>query len=1021
MGRREETPLLRQCNVRRRATRRLDVGWFKAMERIRRPRGSGHIHYRSPQNSVRILLVFLAVVVLAVVCAILFAPRKPPPPPASAISYDDRPGQLARDEGAGYDPGPSSRGRRPRSHRPAAPAVEESKGRYKIFGTVTDAKTGKLIPDARVNCEPLDILDEIGALKKQKWNQEIEQQFQALQEKLKQNSAQGRTGNDGDYVLRTDATGEVVVRVWAQGYLHPEDKRGTIEEGSEGLRVDFALSSGASISGRITESGTRKGARGVMVSADGPPPFRGDAESDEEGRYTVSGLGPGDFDVTLVMRGAAYIVTGMIPSKRVTIKTESQEVKNVDFTVEVAGEVWGYVTTREGSPVKGTDVVVCTSASVFSQVAEASIKQAQPLSDSADGEGYYEILGVPLNKEWRLYAMTKELAPQLTAPFILTPSQRSARVDIYVSPGSSVYGRVVDPERKPIDGAEVICIPAYSKLFSPLDSPHAIRNQRSRDDGSFKIPQLPVGEYQILAQKKGYKFAAMGEPIYPDGYSDIRNVEVVLLPVESGQFAVYGTVTDAAGTPLKGVSLSLGSLSGDDLGAGESETTTDDQGNYTFQGVQSGFILLRAEKPGYQGQNVTNVKLDEPTNIVLQAGAYVRGRVLVRETGSPPQQASVRAIRVAGPEGGQAGLSFLDAGSSSSSSTDASGNFQLDVDAGSYMIEARSPGLTSGRTQVTVEAGESRDDVIVYVRQSGGQIEGRVTVAAGKSPEGALVWIAGGDSEMGLLSELGFSSGQRGIQVGADGAFQFSNLAEGTYTLRAKLEGYAQGQAGPVQVSGSQKVSGVEIALRPGSALEGYVAFNGRTEAGAIVTVVGNGISEMTTTDANGFYRIERLAPGTYLASAVSFSGGLTSGLFAPLHARVEIVEGTTTTYNFGEPTNTALVGLCTSGPPGGTVGYAVLHLPGSPADVSSLNFTNPATWFDDNSAAANYVVGMSTVDRDGYFRMDNLVEGEYLLDIFYANFGELLSGKVNQVYSGVAKIVNGQVTELDIPISGGG
>ncbi len=991
------------------------------MERIRRPRGSGHAHYRGPKSATGILIAIFAILASVILAAILFAPRKPPPPPASAISYEGRPKQAASADADDDDPVRFARGKRNRVKETPQPP-QESVGRYKIFGSVKEIKTGKAVPNATVSCAPLGVLREIDALKKGTWDDEAEKKHEALLEEQRKSSAHAETDKDGNYVMRVEASGEYALDVRASGYIAVTNERGTIDEAQGELRMDFTLSTGASISGRITESGTQKGAKGVTVGAEGPQPYRGEVQSDENGRYTVSGLGPGDFAVTLFMRNCPYIVTGMIPSKNVTIKTETQEVTGIDFVVDAAGEVWGYVMTREGTAVRGTDVVLCTSASVFSQVSEAAIKQAPPLGGGSDEEGYYEIMGVPLNKEWKLYAMTKERAPQLTAPFILTPSQRTARIDIYVSPGTNVYGRVVDTSRTAIAQADVICIPAYSKFFSPLDAPQAFRNQKSKEDGSFQIPQLPVGEYQILAQKHGYKFAATGEPIYPDGYTDIRNVEVVLTPVESGQFTVYGTVTDASGNPIKDVKLSLGSLSGSDFSAEESTATTDAGGNYTFNGVQSGFLMLRTEKPGYQGQDVTNVKLDEPTDIVMEAGATLRGTVLVKETNSPPPNAQVSAMRVAGQEGGRGGLGFLAERNFESTSTDASGNFVLEVGAGSYMIEARAPGLTSGRTQVAVEAGQNREGVVVYVRKAGGHIAGRVTVSAGKSPAGALVWMSqDASADMSFLPDFGAMSQQRGIQVGADGLFEFRNLPAGTYIIRARMEGYAQGQSAPVELGDGQTVSGVEITLGTGGTLQGYVFVNGSPEAGAIVTVIGEGLSrEPASADESGFYQIDQLPAGSHLATAVAMPrGGNIISLLSPMSARVQIVEGQTTTHNFGEPSNTALVGHCTPVPSAGTMAIAVLLPPGTTPDViPQMGVMALISWFASN---IDKFMGTSAI-QGGDFRIDSLVAGEYPLVVVLGNAVDALTGggSARIGFTGMVTIVDGQVTELDIPISGG-
>jgi hypothetical protein len=578
---------------------------------------------------------------------------------------------------------------------------------------------------------------------------------------------------------------------------------------------------------------------------------------------------------------------------------------------------------------------------------------------------------------------------------------------------------VISTDGTAIAAADVICIPAYTKLFSPFDTPQAFRNQKSKDDGTFQIPHLPVGEYQVLAQKKGFKFAAMGEPIYPDGYNDIRNVDVVLTPVEGGQFSVYGRVTDPAGNPISGVRLSLNSFGTQDFSANETETSTDGQGSYTFRGIQSGVIVLRAEKEGYQGQNVGNVKLDQPTDIVLQAAAFVRGRVLVRETNQPPPEAKVVAMRTSRPGDANPGLGFMLEGNFERGTAGPDGTFEMQLSAGDYVLEARATGLTPGRTQFSVEAGQEIDGVVIYLRQAGGRIQGRVSVADGKSPAGALAWMTQDMGASSAFPNLGPDVQQNGVQVGADGAFDFLNLPAGVYTVQARLEGYAQGQSGPVQVGESQTVSGVEIVLTAGNALEGTVAFNGRPEPGATVVVYGiaGGVTEVTTSDATGHYRIERLPAGPYLATAVSLSAGL-AGIALSQQARIEIVADTTTTFNFGEATDTALVGFCWPMPPITMLTKAFLLAPGASLDLTSIDVANLSAWLSDPGAFGNAIIGGQPVDRDGFFRIDNLVEGEYLLNIVCF---DTLTLNMRIAYSGPVNVVSNQVTEIEVPLATSG
>ena len=100
-----------------------------------------------------------------------------------------------------------------------------------------------------------------------------------------------------------------------------------------------------------------------------------------------------------------------------------------------------------------------------------------------------------------------------------------------------------------------------------------------------------------------------------------------------GEYSVYGTVTDATGSPIEGAELSLASMSGGNLGGAGRETRTASDGYYEFAGVEPGFLMLHADKEGYSTQTISKVMLDEPTDIVLEAASGVSGRVLVRETG----------------------------------------------------------------------------------------------------------------------------------------------------------------------------------------------------------------------------------------------------------------------------------------------------------------------------------------------------------------------------------------------------
>ena len=956
-------------------------------------------------TALHFLGAIFVIAIVAVLLAIVFAPEKPAPPPTSKTTYQAKPANK------GYELPPMQGPRRQRRNVPQIqlamdePVIEQGGGCI-VQGIVKDAKTGKPVPSAHIGAS----ID---------WRDVDEQQL---------GNFNGQKGTEstltGKYALRLPVPAKYSFKAWCNGYVRADVKEVELSADAKEYKLDLTLSHGASISGRVSETGTGKPVQNMGIWADGEKSYGSNAVSGDDGRYTVSGLLPGTYKVMISLRGQQRLDVGHFADlgdffggaktlssiqREVVITRPDEEVRGVDFVVEPTGLIWGYVLTYENEPVRGADIVLCQSTTIIKQVLDMAVKQTAPISGGADRDGYYEIVGVPLNKEWRLFAFPEKHAPQLTESFLLTASQREARIDIYVARGSDVYGVVVDPDRVPLPDAEVFCLPATSALLGPLTFSQTFENGRAAEDGSFKFTSIPTGDYQVYGTKTGYKYTTTGEPFHSDGKNDVVGLTIVLTPVEKGTMTIYGTVTDTDGALIPDVRLELGGIGAETIDESVSkDTRTDAEGKYAFYEINTGFYLLMASRPGYERKTVTNVKYDEPTDIVLERASTISGVVLVRETGKPPGYFSVRALGAGGSP-----VSLMESIAGQSFSTP-DGRFEITVKPGDYTLEARATGFTPGRTNVSVSQGASVTDVVIEVSESGGGISGRVVTADSRGASGAVVALSeAGDVVPIPMFNVG---GQGSVQTGPDGEFSFQRIGAGTYSISVRLEGYAPSLYGPITLGDRQVVSDLVIRLERGNVLQGYVAFNGQLTPGAMVTVVGSGVTEVTSADSSGQYRFENLPAGSYVGSAVSLDN-LASGSFAPLHGRIDVVQGQVNVYNFGEPTNTALAALCTPPPPGGTMGFALLLFPGAPADVVALNLTNPASWFQDSSEMATYVAGMAQIDRDGYFRIDNLIQGEYRLDIIYTNLGEIMSGSVSMVHSGPVVIEQGKLNELDLQV----
>jgi protocatechuate 3,4-dioxygenase beta subunit len=954
-------------------------------------------------------LVLLLLILIGMVY--LLAPDKPEAPPPSTLSYERPPAPEARPV---VFQTPEDR-EEPSS--PPLPTDEITPPQpFQISGTVIDSKTGEAISRAYVNVSRWATVAEKAYL--QERNEEVIASgdtagIDRLTQEERQFSERGsdKTNSRGRFRVALSMAGEYKIHVTHHGYLEAEPQFVTLSEKTKTQTVEIAMSRGATISGRVTESGSSVGAPGLTVHARCSEPDKancgeGVIETDEDGYYSIGGLIPAEYEVWLEMAGVAptveeafqnmdrkrsvpYMAGKELPYQRVTLNDVDEERKGIDFKVDAAGIVWGYVTDMDKEPVQA-GLLMVTSQSIVSQALtkayEAMTKKTPPIFAKSGEDGYYEMVGVPLNQEWRIYGKADDYATQLTDPFMVTPTQRNARIDIYLFDGTTVYGQVVDSNRNPVDNAEVICIPGFEKLLSPMDTPQAFDGTQTDEDGRFEITQLPAGTYQMFAMKKGYRYSLMGEPVYPDGYNDIQNFRITLDPVVAGNHEIFGTVIDTQGNPVADAGVEVGGFSVMALDDMQKKTTSDEEGRYYIGELDAGMYMMQVEKEGYASSHMTRVRLNEATEVVLEAGARILGRVVVQETGSAPEGGfSISATPAM--EADSISFSMLEAMADGTSqhfeNTDGNGRFELALAAGRYQLEAKASGLTAGRVTLDLKPGEVENGVTLYLSRSGGRIEGLVTTADGKTPQGAVVTLAEVNpltaNFIGMMATMNEFGGQS-QRVDQGGAFSFDQLPTGDYTLVVQHPGYAQSQSAPITVVSGDTVRGVEIRLGAGGVLEGYVSKGGRAQANAMILLMAAGTPMTANSDDKGFYHFDDVPAGTHQATLVPV-GNLSNPLAAASlsagiqNAYVMIEDGQVTRYDFGDESGVTLIGHCE---PATFEGAAMIRFPQQEADDAGL------------LGIASQLGGLGGADiENGTFTIPNVSPGAWLIELYPAGARE--------------------------------
>jgi len=518
-------------------------------------------------------------------------------------------------------------------------------------------------------------------------------------------------------------------------------------------------------------------------------------------------------------------------------------------------------------------------------------------------------------------------------------------------PTWAVRGVVLDATGAPVADAEVLAFPRLDdgrRLSSAFGS--SVR-RTSRADGAFELAGLRDQlTYTVVA-----RLADLGEAeetVRPDEAE--RLVHLVL----STGAGLTGQLLDGSDAPVGGATLRLQrSLGGTDPLAwssarvldprGPLETTSDEQGSFSWEHLPPGTWDLAVRAGGYAEEAVPGIELEEGRTrdlglLHLTAGTALEGRV------QDPDGAPLAGAQIFLSMSSAFFFSADEPAPDSISDTD--GWFSIpDLRAGAQVdLEVRCegfvrrtlPGVVVARELLSIELAPAARLAGVVLGEDGAAVSGAFVTAhqeAGTAGPGGRVW-----------ADLPLSH----APTDADGRFELEELPSGRLRLLVRADGWMPEERTGIEV-GTGTVESLTIRLRRGAAIEGrVVAADGSPVSDAAVDVVessGRGFRGVRS-DGDGRYRLEGVEPGQRVVGASAEDGRSTT-------RELEVIEGTNTLDLVFEP--------------GWPVAGVVVDAAGAPVADALLTLATDSTAWGGLDARS---------DDRGAFRFEEVREGTYWL-----------------------------------------
>ena len=373
--------------------------------------------------------------------------------------------------------------------------------------------------------------------------------------------------------------------------------------------------------------------------------------------------------------------------------SKEQGATKLDVVLSRGGSISGTVKTRLGIGIAGVNVSARDAAT------------AERAGSATSGEGgKYLIQGLQsgsfrVTAEGSAAGYIQEKLPQ---PVEVRVPAATENVDLVMTPGGAVSGKVTDWEGNPIPSVDV-------KAYDP-ETWDEVASAYTDATGAYKIGGLPENKYRIRFEKTDSKYPVQwykgktrreeSAQVEIRGTATIAGIDATL----AAGVPLTGTVTDAAGAPLSDAVVEM-------YGGTEDEpfdkVYTDIKGRFAIPSLAPGNYRIRFSHPdhvpqwygGRDRRTAASLVIKEPavppvSAALVKAKGKFSGK-LTNPEGQKIGQAWITAIEVA------TGVAVAD-----ERICECSGEFHTPVPSGVYQLRVERHGL------VTWYGGNTREEAV---------------------------------------------------------------------------------------------------------------------------------------------------------------------------------------------------------------------------------------------------------------------------------------------------------------------